>query len=169
MANISFRRIRGRIVPISGDAAKKLYQKGTLPIAAAKAGAGAIGSTIKKQPIKANEPLRALGFGAAIADGIFSGATLFSGIGGTKGFIAGQGISLGLSAGSTAANIASYAGKGNLKGRGKAIARQEAINTVVGNAAFGATLLALPSSRRKIFEGAAKAVGFFKNKIGVFL
>lgn len=167
----AFRRINGRIVPIR-DAAAKGFKKGTRigsaiglvhnPIAA-----GVVLKTVRKpQDIAPNRFLQGTGLAAAVADGLISGATLFSG---GKKFLAGQGVSAGLSVGSSAANVASYAGKDHLRERARGIARQEAVNTLVGYGAFAGVVLANPVSRRRVIDAALKAANFFKSKIGVLL
>lgn len=163
-----FRRINGRIVPIA-KATKNAYRAGKAfgaverPILSAAVVAG----VKKPTQVQPNRTLQAAGFATAIADGLFSGATFFAG--GAKGFVASQAVSLGLSAGSTAANVASYAGRGNARARIKGIARQEAINTLVSYGTMAGTLLAIPSSRAKIIEGASKALSFIARKAKLVL
>lgn len=158
-ADIVFRRIGGKLVPIHGNDSPGL--RGGRAVVGAYRAAKGVKSAIKskgKSAVAPHRGLQALGFAGAVADGILSGATFFGT--GAKAFIAGQSASVGLSVGSSAANVASFAGKGHARERAKGAIRQEAINTVAGNLAFGATLLVLPSSRRKIFEYVGKAAKF---------
>jgi hypothetical protein len=145
---VKFIRKGGRIIPIgvkefvrSADGARVV--KGTA--------VSVVGSRIKKQrAVHPNQALQAASFGVAVASGALSAATFFKGkaglIGGTLG-------SLGLDVGSTALNIGAHArAGGTLKQKAKATARQEAFNTIAGNAVFVGGLLAQKQGR----EAAAK-------------
>lgn len=167
MAEVRFRRINGRVVPIRTSNAVAAAQTGIGVYKGIKTAktitAGAIVGSTKKTNIKPDRLLQAVGFGTAVADGVLSGATFFTS--GVKGFFLGQGVGIGLSLGSSAANVASFAGsRGKLKNKAKAAARQEAINTIAGNAAFAGTLFAIPKSRRIIFEKTTKALKFVASK-----
>lgn len=164
---IVFRRIRGRIVPIK---AQSLGVKLTKVAVAAEKGvkvahtAGSIAAYggLKKVNVKPHRGFQALGLATAVADGLVSGLTFFTP--GAKAFVAGQALGIGLGAGSSAANAYSFVGKGAVKERIKGAARQEGINTILGNAVFAGTLLAVPSSRARIFGGIAKAASFVARK-----
>lgn len=167
MAEIRFRRIRGRVVPIKTGkalAVGRAVSGGVKTVKGAKAiAAGASLGILKKSTVTPKRGLQALGFATSVADGVLSGATFFGG--GATSFFLGQGAGVALSLGSSAANAASYAGRGHKRARIRGAIRQEAINTVAGNAAFVGTMLAIPSSRRKLIEYGQKAIKFVAKRV----
>ena len=153
----TFRRIRGRIVPIKSSQNANAFRVGMVAGKVTKVAEASAPFLIKKQQVKPHFGLQAVGFGASVASGLLSGATFFSG---GKKFWASQAASIGLDIGSTAANVASFAGKGHLKERAKGAARQEGINLIAGYAAMGGALLANPKARSIIKAGALRVSKF---------
>ncbi len=156
---VRFIRKNGRIIPIMQKT--QTVKQGAL-VGASIAAIPAL-KQVKAKEVTPHFGLAAASVGASVASGIVSGLTFFRP--GLKSFLGGTGASIGLDAVSTAANVASYAGKGNFKGRAKGIAKLEATNILVGNAVFAGTLLAHGPSRRKIFEGAAKLAKFLGRRV----
>ena len=143
-----FRRIRGRIVPI------------TQGVAVAKTAASAVAlKKVKKQNVEPNKLFKYTATGLAVASGAL-GALTFTG--GRKSFWGGIGGGLALDAASSSANIAAHSGRGNARGRIKAGIRHEAFNTLLGNAVFGAGLLAIPRNRAAIKSGGLAVLNFFR-------
>lgn len=143
-----FRRVNGRIV------------KMRLGHAAAAAGARAATRKISSRggsgSITPHRGLQAASLAAAVGSGVFGAATMFSG--GAKGFLASTAGSLGIDLASSALNIAAHAGKGRTKARAKAAAKQELVNTVVGNGVFLAGLLAQKQGREYLATGISKGL-----------
>lgn len=175
---MKFIRKNGKIIPIRDGAkgatrtvargavkgaAKRAIIKGAsrgfrLGQAAGIATAAVAAKKIKRQPIKVDPVMNAVGIGAAVASGV-AGAAGFSH--GAKGFFGSLGVSLGLDAVSTGANIASVRkGPGTTKQKALQVAKQEARNIVIGNAVYGAGLLAVQKNREKVVEYASKFVQF---------
>jgi hypothetical protein len=91
---------------------------------------------------------------------VFGAATFFNF--GLKGFAASVIGGEALDLGSTALNAAAYTGRGHAKARIKTGAKQEAINTVAGNAVFFAGLIGQRKGREGLIKYGSKAANFFK-------
>ena len=101
--------------------------------------------------IKVNPLMNMTAIGTAVASGVIGAATFASG---TKGFLIGSAITHGIDAAGIAANIASVAGKDNLKDRAKQGAKQEARNLIIGNAIYAAGIVGMPRNRSALKSGA---------------
>lgn len=145
LGRVVFKRIAGRIVPIK---------------AGIDVGTTASAAITKKQSIKKNHGLQAASMASAVASGVISGATLFSG---AKLFALGQTAGLGLDFASSGLNASANIGKGHKLKRVKEIARQEGINNIIGYGAMGATILAQRKGREKLIEYSGKVLGHLKN------
>lgn len=160
---VRFIRKGGKVIPIRAARAARLGRVAQIPLRGAQTVAAAKGikklnhDITKKPNIKPNQFLNAAGTAVAVGSGVVSGA-LFGG--GARGFLAGTAASLGLDFGSTALTIAAHAGKGHMKTRAKMAAKEEFKNVIIGNAAYGATILAVPRSRAKLMEYVGKISAF---------
>lgn len=156
-----FRRIRGRIIPIRTgvNIAQNTARAVSVKRAAAVSAVSGVASGIKKQDVKPNQFLKYAGLGLALTSGAV-GALTFTG--GKKSFWGGLAGGFALDAASSASNVAAYSGRGKLKQRFKAGIKQEAINTLAGNAVFAAGLIALPRNRKAIKYGAKAVFNFIR-------
>jgi hypothetical protein len=152
-AGVRFIRKGGKIIPI------RTMRGTSAGHSVAQTAIASVGSALIRKPkkIEPNQALSIAGTGMAIASGILSGVTFGKG---KKGFLLGTGGSIGLDVASSAANVAAFAGKGHTRMRIKAGAKQELTNMLVGNAAFGAAILATPSSRKALVEMGSKAITY---------
>jgi hypothetical protein len=114
---------------------------------------------IGPQPVHVRKGLDALGLGLSVASGVVGAATFSRP---TKGFLGGFVAGHALDVVSTAANVASVAGRGNRKERLKQAGRQELRNIVVGNAVYVAGLVGMKSNRTRINSIARGIVNFSK-------
>lgn len=152
MSQVSFRRLGGRIVPITKGQGKKLAVLG------AAATTGAAAATVLKGK-KKNRETQASAFklsstALAIGAGIVSGLPLG---GGAKGFIKSTALAFGIDAAGVAANAAHAARlKGTRKEKTKAFLKQEGVNIAAGYTAMGATLLANKSIRNRLAQWGVK-------------
>lgn len=172
---LGFFRKGGKVIPIrAASSAARAASHGSKAAhvvkAVARAGIVAKGvhsirkSGLKSKEIKVNRALDMTGLGLSVAAGIVAAST-FSG--GWKSIAAGAVASHAVDAAGIAANVGSVAGKGKLKARAEQGAKQEARNFIVGNAVWGAGLLA-SSQNRKALVGYTKTILKFARKaVGV--
>lgn len=169
---VSFIRKNGKIIPIraaqgAGHASRAgKILRGAKAATAVGASVGlAKGALAKKKghsDVAVNKKYDAAGFALSVGSGIIAAATFGLGV---KGFAAGAVASHGLDALGVAANVASVRGKGNLRGRAEQGAKQEARNLVIGNAVFGAGLLASSKNRARLVSWTQKAVALAKKSL----
>lgn len=157
-----FRRIRGRIVPIhtTANAAQGAVRAVSVKRAiAVGALSGGVAAGMKNKKVQTNKLLKYTSTGLAVASGILGAATFTSR---GKSFWGGIGGGLALDAASSSSNFAAHAGRGNTRNRVKAGIQHEAFNTLLGNAVFGAGLLAIPKNRAAIKSGGMAVLNFFR-------
>jgi hypothetical protein len=144
MAQIRFRRIRGKIIPIKVKAATAAAGAGV------GAGAGYLASrSADKKPNPTQQSvLKYTGYGLAAAAGAIGGFPVKS----LKGFAKLAGVSFGVDLAANAASVASLKGIKGKKAKAQEFAKQQAVQFGLGYTTFGAGLLANKAFRRKALK-----------------
>lgn len=171
---VGFFRKNGHVIPIRAASGTSRTVKGATNVArvaTVAASAAAVHKSAKtlkgsehKSVVKVNKGLDALGLATAIGSGALGAATFSMG---TKGFIGGAIATHAIDAVGIGVNAASVAGKGHKADRVKQGARQEARNLIIGNAVYGAGLLASKKNRATIISAAQKVIAFGRKALRV--
>lgn len=167
---LRFIRKNGRIIPIrapGGGASSSAHHVAKhLAHGAALGAAGVAVAAIKKpsknQTIKVNRGLDLAGLGLSVASGALAAATFST----PKGLAFGHAAAKAIDVAGVSANVASVAGRGNIKQRAKQAAKQEVRNFAIGNTVFALGVLGVKKNRKALAGYAAKILQFGRKAVG---